>query len=148
TLRADAARRVLDVVGNSLAAVREPVAAAARAVAREWGQAGPATAIGSAEGLPAAGAAFVNGVLAHALDFDDTHLPSVLHPSASVVPGALAAAEQYGATGKRLLDAVTMGLEACVRLGMAGYDEALGNSIFFERGQHATSICGAVGAAV
>lgn len=147
-LRADAARRILDVVGNSLAAVREPVAAAAHAVAREWGHAGPATVIGSAEPLPAAGAAFVNGVLAHALDFDDTHLPSVLHPSASVVPAALAAAEHYRVPGGLLLDAVTMGLEVCVRLGMAGYDEHLGNSIFFERGQHATSICGAVGAAV
>ena len=41
-------------------------------------------------------AAFVNGVLAHSLDYDDTHLPSVLHPSASVVPAALAAAEHAG----------------------------------------------------
>ena len=31
---------------------------------------------------------------------------------------------------------------------MAGYDEELGNSVFFEHGQHATAICGAVGAAV
>ena len=46
-------------------------------------------------------AAFVNGVLAHSLDYDDTHLPSVLHPSASVVPAALAAAEHAGADGAR-----------------------------------------------
>ena len=32
-----------------------------------------------------------------------------------------------------------------VRLGMAGYDEQAGNSTFFEHGQHATSICGAMG---
>ncbi|GAA2348857.1 MmgE/PrpD family protein [Dactylosporangium salmoneum] len=147
-LRADAVRRILDVVGNCLGAAGEPVAEAARAVAREWGTGGPATVIADDRPLPAAGAAFVNGVLAHALDFDDTHLPSVLHPSASVVPAALAAAEQYGATGPALLDAVVMGLEVCVRLGMAGYDEKLGNSVFFERGQHATSICGAVGASV
>jgi kynurenine formamidase len=44
----------------------------------------------------AAWAAFGNGVLAHSLDYDDTHLPSVLHPSASVVPAALAAAERHG----------------------------------------------------
>ncbi len=41
-------------------------------------------------------ASFVNGVLAHSLDYDDTHLPSVLHPSASVVPAALAAAKLVG----------------------------------------------------
>src|SRR5258706_4577568 len=29
-----------------------------------------------------------------------------------------------------------------------GYDEELRNSVFFDRGLHATSICGAVGAAV
>ena len=44
-------------------------------------------------------AAFVNGVLAHSLDYDDTHLPSVLHPSACIVPAALAAAQYAGADG-------------------------------------------------
>ena len=58
-----------------------------------------ATAVGVPDRLPAALAAFVNGVLAHSLDYDDTHLPSVLHPSASVVPAALAAAEHAGADG-------------------------------------------------
>ena len=47
-----------------------------------------------------------------------------------------------------LVRAVAVGLEVCVRLGMAGYDEDAGNSIFFEHGQHATSICGAMGGAV
>ena len=51
--------------------------------------------------VTAAQAAFVNGVLAHSLDYDDTHLPSVLHPSACVVPAALAAGEHAGATGAR-----------------------------------------------
>ncbi len=46
-----------------------------------------ASAIGISDRLPAASAAFVNGVLAHSLDYDDTHLPSVLHPSASCDPG-------------------------------------------------------------
>ncbi|WP_157574371.1 MmgE/PrpD family protein, partial [Nocardia jejuensis] len=85
--------------------------------------------------------------LAHAMDFDDTHLPSVLHPSASVVPAALAVAESVGAGGAALLDAIAAGVEITVRLGMAGYDDALGNSVFFERGLHATAICGAVGGA-
>jgi 2-methylcitrate dehydratase PrpD len=87
-------------------------------------------------------------VLAHSLDYDDTHLPSVLHPSASVVPAALAAAELTGATGGEAVAAIAVGLEVCVRLGMAGYDRAAGNSVFFEHGQHATSICGTLGGAV
>ncbi|MEU4670314.1 MmgE/PrpD family protein [Amycolatopsis sp. NPDC023774] len=146
-LRDDAARRVLDVLGNSLAATGERPAAAVGALVREWGGNGRATAIGSGEKLPDPSAALLNGTLAHSLDFDDTHLPSVLHPSASVVPAALAVAESRGATGAQLLDAIGVGIEITVRLGMAGYDEELGNSVFFEHGLHATAICGALGGA-
>ncbi|QFU92149.1 MmgE/PrpD family protein [Amycolatopsis sp. YIM 10] len=145
-LRADAARRVLDVLGNSLAATAEPPATAVGALVREWGGEGRATAIGAGR-LPEPSAALLNGTLAHSLDFDDTHLPSVLHPSASVVPAALATAETRGATGAQLLDAIGVGVEITVRIGMAGYDEELGNSVFFERGLHATAICGALGGA-
>ncbi|MDI2030853.1 MmgE/PrpD family protein [Saccharopolyspora sp. TS4A08] len=144
----DLVRRIVDVVGNSLAATREEPARIAGAVATEWGGAPQATGIGMGQRLPAPSAALVNGTLAHSLDFDDTHLPSVLHPSAAVVPAALATAERTGAGGAALLAAAAMGIEVTCRLGMAGYDEELGNSVFFEHGQHATAICGAVGAAV
>lgn len=107
-----------------------------------------ATIVGVAQRVTAAQAAMANGVLAHSLDYDDTHLPSVLHPSASVVPAALAAAEHAGADSEQLVRAVAVGLEVAVRLGMAGYDAELGNSVFFEHGQHATSITGAMGGAV
>jgi 2-methylcitrate dehydratase PrpD len=146
-LRADSARRVLDVLGNSLAALHTPAAAAIRALITEWDGSPRATALGLPGRFPEASAALLGGTLAHALDFDDTHLPSVLHPSATVVPTALAVAETTGATGAALLDAVAVGVEITVRLGIAGYDEKLGNSVFFERGLHATAICGAVGAA-
>ncbi|GIF63648.1 MmgE/Prp family protein [Asanoa ishikariensis] len=147
-LRQDVARRVLDLIGNSLAATGLPPARAVTAYVREAGGTPEAVAIGTGLRVPAANAALVNGTLAHSLDFDDTHLPSVLHPSSPVVPAALAMAEARGASGAALLDAAGMGIEVAVRLGMGGYDRALGNSEFFERGQHATSICGAVGAAV
>jgi 2-methylcitrate dehydratase PrpD len=139
---------VLDVLGNSLAAADQPAARAVTGVASAWGGSGQATAIASGVRLPAPAAALVNGTLAHSLDFDDTHLPSVLHPSSSVVPAALAVAEATGASGPALLDAAGMGIEVTVRLGMGGYDREMGNSVFFDRGQHATSICGAIGSAV
>ncbi|MFC8410087.1 MmgE/PrpD family protein [Arthrobacter sp. NPDC057259] len=146
-LRKDVARRVLDLLGNSLAAHSQPSAAAVIGVATGWGGNEDATAIGTGRRFPAATAALVNGTLAHSMDSDDTHLPSVLHPSASVIPAALAVAEATGASGAALLDAAGVGIEITVRLGMGGYDETLGNSEFFERGQHATSICGAIGSA-
>lgn len=147
-LEGDVERRVLDVFGNSLAALDADPARIAHAVAGGWGGVEQATAIGGERGYPAAAAALVNGTLAHTLDFDDTHLPSVLHPSASVVPAALAVAEAERCSGREAVAAIAVGNELSVRLGSAGYDTATGRNLYFEHGLHATSICGALGAAV
>lgn len=141
-------QRVTDVLGLCVAAQGLPSSQGAIEHVLESGGAEQAHAIGVPGRLPAPAAAFVNGVLAHSLDYDDTHLPSVLHPSASIVPAGLAAAQYAGASGETTVRAIAVGLEVTVRLGMAGYDTELGNSVFFEHGQHATSICGAMGAAV
>ncbi|GLX00956.1 MmgE/PrpD family protein [Microtetraspora sp. NBRC 16547] len=148
---ADVKGRVLDTFGNCLAAQEltgeaEPHEAVLR-MAERWGGAGESSVVGRGVSLPAPSAALVNGTLAHALDFDDTHLPSVLHPSASVVPATLAVAEARGASGAELCRAVAVGDEITNRLGMASYIPELRNSLFFEKGWHATSICGTVGAA-
>jgi len=143
----DVARRLRDLLGNSLAAAdSEPAEIVGRIVSASGGseQAG---LIGRPGRHPAALAALFNGTLAHALDFDDTHLPSVLHPSAAVFPAALAAAEATGASGRRFAHAAAVGDEICIRLGMAGYDTSARDSIYFAKGLHATSICGTVGAA-
>lgn len=139
--------RVLDILGVSLAALPLPTSAAAADHVRDQGGAPQAHAIGIKEMLPSSAAAFVNGVLAHSLDYDDTHLPSIVHPSASVIPASLAAAELAGAGGRTTISAIGVGLEICIRLGMAGYDAGTRTSIFFDRGQHATSICGTVASA-
>lgn len=136
--------RVLDTLGIELAAWARGIGTAAAAVARERSGMPAATAIGG-EALSAGEAAFVNGVLAHSLDFDDTHLPSVLHPSASIVPACMAAAEAAGATDGETIAAIAVGIEVTVRLGMGGYADGVNH--FFERGWHATSICGTLGAA-
>lgn len=141
-------QRVLDTLGICVAAADLPTSRAARRWVADTGGAERACAVGIRRRVPAASAAFVNGVLAHSLDYDDTHLPSVLHPSASVVPAALAVGEHTRASGADVVSAIAVGLEVCVRLGMAGYDAAAGNSMYFEFGQHATSICGAMGASV
>ncbi|GAA0711197.1 MmgE/PrpD family protein [Dactylosporangium roseum] len=139
-------RRLLDVLGLCVAATDLDTSRAALAFVADQGGQPQAHAIGVGR-VSAAWAAFGNGVLAHSLDYDDTHLPSILHPSASVVPAALAMAERTGAAGEQVVGAIAAGLEICVRTGMAGYDRDSNNSTFFEHGQHATSICGAVGSA-
>jgi Uncharacterized protein involved in propionate catabolism len=146
-VRASVRQRVLDTVGIAVAASGLDTSRAVLGYVAEQGGRPQAHAVGVPTLLPAPMAALANGTLAHSLDYDDTHLPSVLHPSASVVPAGLAAAEMTGASGAELVAAVAVGLEICVRLGMGGYDRDAGNSLFFERGQHATSICGAIGGA-
>ena len=139
--------RILDVLGVGLAARGEDAGKATLGLVRSQGGIAESTVWGEQDRLPAAAAALVNGTHCHALDFDDTHLPSVLHPSASVVPAALATAEAVDASGADLMAAVAAGTEICIRLGMASYDPEIRNSIFFENGLHATSICGALASA-
>ena len=146
-VRAGIPSRIIDVVGIAVRASLLDTSRAVVGFAADQGSAPQATPIGAGQAMSAAEAAFVNGVLAHSLDYDDTHLPSILHPSASVVPASLAVAEWQGAPGPALVDAVAVGLEVTVRLGMGGYDGQARQSVYFERGQHATSICGAVGSA-
>lgn len=146
-VRASVRQRILDILGIGVAASSLDTSRAALGFVADQGGAEQARALGLGRRVPAAQAAFANGVLAHSLDYDDTHLPSILHPSACVVPAALAAGELARCDGRAVIAATAAGLEACVRIGMAGYDREAGNSLFFERGQHATSICGALGAA-
>ncbi len=146
-VRAGIPSRIIDIVGIAVRASSLDTSQAVIGFAADQCSASQATPIGGGQAMSAPEAAFVNGVLAHSLDYDDTHLPSILHPSATVVPASLAVAEWRGASGVALIDAVAVGLEVTVRLGMGGYDSRARQSVYFERGQHATSICGAVGSA-
>jgi 2-methylcitrate dehydratase PrpD len=72
------------------------------------------------ERVPAHHAAWVNGMMAHARDYDDTHDEAVLHAGVSVIPASIAAAQLNGeATGADLLAGIAAGLELICRLGMA-----------------------------
>lgn len=140
--------RVLDTVGVSLGALPLDTSRMILDYVNQQQGKLQAHALGLKRKTSPALAALANGVLAHSLDFDDTHLPSIIHPSASVVPTSLAVGEALNSSGKDVIAAIAVGLEVTVRIGMAGYDADAGNSKFFEHGQHATSICGALGSAV
>jgi 2-methylcitrate dehydratase PrpD len=146
-VRAITPLHVLDTIGIAIAASPLDTSLAVQAYAHEQGGRPVATAIGVPERMPEALAALVNGTLAHSLDYDDTHLPSIVHPSACIVPAVIAAGESLQIGGATLVAAISAGIEVCVRLGMAGFDVDGHDSIFFSRGQHATSICGAIAGA-
>jgi 2-methylcitrate dehydratase PrpD len=146
-VRSNVESRVLDILGICVAATQLPSSEAVRLFVTTQGGAPEAIAIGVDKKLPAASAALLNGTLAHSLDYDDTHILSVLHPSATVVPACLATAQLAGSSGRDALVAIALGLEVCVRLGVAGVDDLAKNSLYFDRGQHATSLCGSIAAA-
>lgn len=70
--------------------------------------------------VPAASAAFVNTLMAHSRDFDDTHEEAIIHTGVSVVSTALAVAEQVGGvSGKQFLKAIVMAVDVFTRLALA-----------------------------
>ena len=136
-----AKRQVLDTIGVSLAASAIGAASPVVEAVRAWAGAREASVIGHDFGAPAPHAALANGTLAHALDFDDTHVSSVVHASAFVGPAALAVAEECGAGGDGFLAACVAGYEVATRIGAAAPGR------FHARGLHPTGICGPFGAA-
>jgi 2-methylcitrate dehydratase PrpD len=137
--RARAAAAVLDTIGVTLAGASEPVARIVQQiVSRAIG--GSCRILGAERSGSAADAAYANGTAAHALDFDDMCFVSLAHPSAVLVPAALAAAEDAGASGATLLDAYVVGFEIEARLGRAM------NPAHYRRGWHCTSTIGVIGA--
>jgi 2-methylcitrate dehydratase PrpD len=103
---------------------------------------GSCSVIGDAKGYSPAGAALINGALAHSLDFDDTHAAGSIHPSAPIVPAAFAAAEIVGASGKDVIAAIVAGYEIQIRLSLA-----LDPTDHYNRGFHPTATCGIFAAA-
>jgi len=85
-----------------------------------------------------ANAAFANGVMAHAIEMDDTHSQSITHPGAVTIPAALALGEKMAIDGRTIITAIVSGYEIMTRIGMA-----LGTSHY--RYWHVTSTAGIFG---
>jgi 2-methylcitrate dehydratase PrpD len=146
TVRRIARQHLLDTVGCCLAAVRLETSRSLASYLVSEGGVGQATGISIEQQLPVPQAAFMNGLLARSLEFDDMALPD-LHPSGAIVPVVLALGEWQGASGGQVIVAYAIGLELCLRLDRAGYDRASRSSRFLERGQDATAICGTLAGA-
>jgi 2-methylcitrate dehydratase PrpD len=64
-------------------------------------------------------AAWINGSVSHAVEFDDIFREAVYHPGCPVIAAALALAENRGASGAELLKAIVVGYEISTRIGAA-----------------------------
>lgn len=106
------------------------------------GSGGDALVLGRNTGADPGTAALLNGALLHCADYDDTHQGGVVHPTAAVLPAALAAGQRAGADLSSVLTAYACGVESLIRLACT----VPGG--FHAQGFHATGVCGGYGAAV
>ena len=134
-------RHILDCTGVALAAAAEPAGRIILDVMREQGGNAQAGVLGSDLRTNTISAAWTNGALAHLLDYDDTGFS---HPTACILPAALAMAEATGATGGALVAAVCVGLEVFERLSSSGRQH---EHELRRRGFHPTSLYGGAAAA-
>lgn len=140
-LRHEGRRSILNHVGCALGVARDPAVIAALAVMQESSGKPSATVYGQRDKLSVMEAAFVNAIASNLLDYDDTHLRTVIHPSAPVAPVAFALGEEIGASGAEVLHAFLLGAEITCRIGNAV------SPGHYARGWHITASCGVFGAA-
>jgi 2-methylcitrate dehydratase PrpD len=114
-------RCLLDGLGVSLAATGlAPVCRPFIEYAVEQGGRPESTVFAAGARVPAAMAAFANGALAHALDFEDAHDGALLHPNAPTIPATLAICEAFAPIdGKELIAALAIGCDVACRIGLA-----------------------------
>lgn len=120
-IRREAKRALLNISGCILAGLRE---ATTRQVAKALDD-----------------RAVILGAAANALDFDDTHLPTVIHPGPPVAAALFALADEREFSGREMLLAYVLGVEAACRIGNAV------SPGHYQHGWHITSSCGVFGAA-
>jgi 2-methylcitrate dehydratase PrpD len=140
-VRREAVRTLLNWVGCALGGSRLETVEMTLAAMQPFSGPAQATILGRAEKLDILNASLVNGISSHALDFDDTHLKTVIHPAGPVASAILALAEYRPVSGRDFLHALVLGVEVECRIGNAVYPE------HYDRGWHITGTAGVFGAA-
>jgi 2-methylcitrate dehydratase PrpD len=133
---------ILDTLGVALTAVSTPVATIAFDYCTRTGGASEASVWGTHLKLSVPMAAFANGLLAHALDYDDWDAYiHVGHPTSMLTAAALSLGEFAGASGKDLLKAYVLAIEIIAKIAANAPNVQ-------DRGFHSTPVFGSIGAAV
>ena len=110
---------ILDTLATTIAGSSGAGCRAVVDQVKDWGGKEESTILVYNGKVPSPSAAFVNSMMAHALDLDDTHDSAPLHANVSVLPAALAMSERRGGvSGKELITAVAVGNDIVCRLGL------------------------------
>jgi 2-methylcitrate dehydratase PrpD len=134
-------RCLIDFLGVAIGASAEPAPTIVLAQMKRLGGEPQAAVFGTNERLRVSDAALVNGVAGHVFDFDDTHIPTILHPSTPLYAAALALSEWRGRPGRELLAAHALGYEVGARVSLALYPH------HYDVGWHMTGTAGTLAAA-
>jgi 2-methylcitrate dehydratase PrpD len=132
---------ILDALGVLIVGSKEDVTGITKAYIQSLGCRKESTLITQGMKTSAPYAAFGNGILAHVLDFDDYEVPSMAHPSVTVLPAVLALGEKLKASGKECLEAYLVGMEVISKVGRGI------NPDHYDKGWHSTGTLGVLGAA-
>ncbi len=140
-VRREGVRGLLNFIGCALGGAQDEAMGIAIKVLIPFFGPPQAIVIGRGQRPDALHAAFLNAVSANVLEYDDTHLGTVMHPAAPVAPGLFALAELRPASGRELLHAFILGVEISCRVGLGVMPT------HYRRGWHITATCGIFGAA-
>ncbi len=132
-VRHEAARAILNWLGCAIGGCRDETVELMVAALRDFSGPPQATLLGRGERFDALTAACINGTSSNRLDFDDTHLRTVIHPTVPVASTLIALAEYRPLTGAEFLHAFVLGVDVECRLGNAISPE------HYDRGWHITS---------
>lgn len=120
---------ILDTLATTLVGSSAPGCRNVIDQIKDWGGKQESTVLVYGGKLVSPNAAFANSVMAHAVDFDDTHDEAIIHANVWVLPAALAIAERMGSvSGKDLITAVSIGVDVTCRLCLGAVGLLSGNA--------------------
>jgi len=140
-VRTEACRTLVNWAGCAVGGAQQATVGIAVRALRPFSGPAQASLLGRPERMDALHAALLNGISSHVLDFDDTHLKTVIHPAGPVASAILALAETRPVSGRDFLHALVLGAEVECRIGNAVYPA------HYDRGWHITGTTGVFGAA-
>ncbi|WP_449043236.1 MmgE/PrpD family protein [Paracoccus versutus] len=140
-VRAEGLRTFVNWFGCAIGGANHVTADRAIAALAPFAGQTQAGVIGRGERTDVLHAALFNGITSHVLDYDDTHLKTIIHPAGPVASALMAVAGYRAVTGADLLDALIVGVEVECRIGNAVYPH------HYDRGWHITGTAGVFGAA-
>ena len=140
-VRKEAARTLLNWVGCAVGGSRQGAPDHAVAALKPFSGPEQASLFGRKERMDALHAALVNGISSHVLDYDDTHLKTIIHPAGPVASALTAFAEYRPVSGAEFMNALVLGCEIECRIGNSVYPE------HYAMGWHITGTTGVFGAA-